>query len=122
MAFEVEPFYERAGIEAMGRFRDSKVWDTDWVLRMPIAHRTYSPLMMDALRTARTMDEGIAALWRLDGTPEVRSLVNVSSTCPIERYHRSLRLPAFEPLRWLQSRRSWRGVASETRGVVGCGG
>jgi hypothetical protein len=28
--------------------------------------------MMDALRTARTMDEGIAALWRLDGTPEVR--------------------------------------------------
>ena len=122
MAFEVEPFCERADIEAMGRFRDSQVRDTDWVLRMLIAHRTYSPLMMDALRTARTMDEGIAALWRLDGTPEVRCLVNVSSTSPIERHHQSLRLPAFEPLRWLPSRRSWRGVATEARGAVGCSG
>ena len=68
--FEVEPMCERADIVAMARFGDSPVRNTDWVLRMLIAHRTYSPLMMDALRTARTMDEGIAALWRLDGTPD----------------------------------------------------
>ena len=70
MASGVEPFYERADIEAMGRFRLSRVKDTDWVLRMLIAHITYSPLMMGVFRTALTMDEGIAALWRLNGTPD----------------------------------------------------
>ena len=69
----MEPITEREDIAVMARFADCEVKSSQWVLRMLLAHRTFSPTMVGTMREASTLDEGIAAMEELEGTPQARS-------------------------------------------------